>query len=269
MSIPVQRSAHMNRDYIDREHIVDRYLSGELSVREAREFEKYCVEHPEFLKALPIPVRLKTRLSRQPEEHSETGMFQAIPSSATHAAVQATEEGFDLAAETDELRRRYGGGGPSRTLFFAVVVALIAAVAGLIAYGFHASSLSAELDKMQSEVSASQMQPPGSVQTYRLQLSRAKPESATLSLGWLQPPQLLDLYIDASDGKYSAFLITIDRVDGSRIMQLRRINRDSNRDVRLALNSSAFGPGEFLLRFDGYNWRGQTEEVGWVRLKLE
>jgi hypothetical protein len=259
----------MNRDYIDREHVVDRYLSGELSVREAREFEKYCLEHPDFLRGLPIPVRLKTRLSRRPEEHSETGMFQAIPSSATHAAVQATEEGFDPAGEADELRQRYGGGGPSRTVFFAVVLALIAAVAGLIAYGFHASSLAAQLNEMQREARSLQMQPPGSVQTHRLQLSRSKPTEATLRLGWLQPPQLLDLYIDATEGKYSAFLITIDRIDGSRIMQIRRVNRDSNRDVRLALNSSAFGPGEFLLRFEGYNWRGQTEEVGWVRLSLE
>jgi hypothetical protein len=259
----------MNRDYIDREHIVDRYLSGELSVREAREFERYCFEHPEFVKELPIPVRLKARLSRQPEEHSETGIFPAIPSSATRTALQVSEEGFDLAAEADELRRRYGGGGPSRAVFLAVVVALIAAIAGLVTYGFHASSLSERLRALERESQSLQMQPPGSVQTHRLQLSRTKPEQPTLSLGWLQPAQMLDLYVDASEGRYNAFLITIDRLDGTRIMQIRRISRDSNRDVRLALNSSAFGPGEFLLRFDGYNWRGQTEEVGWVRLRLE
>jgi hypothetical protein len=263
------RCANRKRNYIDREHIVDRYLSGELSVREAREFEKYCLDHPEFLKGLPIPVRLKTRLSRQPEAHSETGIFQGIPSSATHAAIQATDEGFDLADEADELRRRYGAGGPSRTLFFAVVIALIAALAGLVAYGFHASSLTAQLNAMQRDTRATQMQPPGSVQTHALQLSRTKPQAATLSLGWPEPAQLLDLRIDASDGKYSVFQITIDRADGSRIMQIRRITRDSNRELRLALNSSAFGPGEFLFRFDGYNWRGQTEEVGWARLSLE
>ena len=43
-------------------------------------------------------------------------------------------------------------------------------------------------------------------------------------------------------------------------MQLRRIARDSNRELRLALNSSAFGPGDYLLKIDGYNWRGQTED---------
>src|SRR5512138_2127746 len=123
----------MDRKYIEAEHIVDRYLSGDLTVREAREFEQYCLDHPEALKAMPIPVRLKARLARKPAETSETGVFKAIPSSVTHAALQATEEGFDL----DEEERRFSSGpkvGGSRGAFIALVFALIAAVAGVIAY---------------------------------------------------------------------------------------------------------------------------------------
>ena len=40
----------MDRKYIENEHIVERYLSGDLTVREARDFEKYCLEHPAVLK---------------------------------------------------------------------------------------------------------------------------------------------------------------------------------------------------------------------------
>ena len=68
----------MDRNYIESEHIVDRYLSGDLTVREAREFEKYCLDHPDVLKSMPIPVRLKARLSRRPVSTSETGVFQAL-----------------------------------------------------------------------------------------------------------------------------------------------------------------------------------------------
>ena len=77
----------MDRKYIENEHVVDRYLAGELTVREAREFEMFCLEHPDFLNQLPIPVRLKARLSRRPSEESETGIFRTIPSSATHTAL--------------------------------------------------------------------------------------------------------------------------------------------------------------------------------------
>ena len=259
----------MDRKYIENEHIVDRYLSGDLTVREARNFEKYCLEHPEVLDDMPIPVRLKARLARRPLDASETGMFQAIPSSTTHAAVEATDEGFDEEEERAAARRSYGGGGISRTVAIALVVALLAAIAGIAVYALQARTLEQRMAELQRPTKATQLQAPGSRQTYRVQPVRTKPAQATLALGWLVPPQLLDLNIDVSEGKYTQFQITIEKVDGGFVMQLRRVARDSNRELRLALNSSAFGPGEYLIRIDGYTWRGQTEEIGWLRLGLQ
>lgn len=259
----------MDRNYIQNEHIVDRYLSGELTVREAREFEKYCLEHPTFLNEMPIPVRLKARLSRRPMDTSETGVFQAIPSSATRAALEVNDEGFDAEEEKTEWRSNYGGGGSNRVLVMGLAVALLAAICGLVAYGLHARGLSEKMQQMQRAMQVTQMQAPTSTQKYRLQFSRSQPQQATLELGWMQPPQLLELSFDASEGAYSAYQITIDKIDGGRIMQIRRIARDSNKELKLGLNSSAFGPGDYLLKFDGYTWRGQLEEVGWVRLGLK
>lgn len=259
----------MDRNYIQNEHIVDRYLSGELTVREAREFEKYCLEHPAFLNEMPIPVRLKARLSRRPVDTSETGMFHAIPSSATRAALEANDEGFDAEDAKTEWRSSSGGGGGNRVLVMGLTVALIAAICGLVAYGLHARSLSEKMQQVQRQMKVTQMQAPSGVQKFRLQLSRAQPQQPTLALGWMQPPQLLELNFDASEGKYNAYQITIDKTDGSRIMRIHRIARDSNKELSLVLNSSAFGPGEYLLKFEGYTWRGQLEDVGWVRLGLE
>ncbi len=258
----------MDRKYIEAEHIVDRYLSGDLTVREAREFEQYCLDHPEALKAMPIPVRLKTRLARRPTQDSETGVFKAIPSSATHAALEVSDEGFDVEEEQREFSRVPGIGG-NRAVLIGLVFALVAAVAGVIAYAMQANSLSEQIKTMERAERAEQMQAPASVKTYRMQPVRGKPEQATLNLGWLAPPQLLELYVDVSAGKHTQFMITIDKVDSGRVIQLRRVARDSNRELRLALNSSAFGPGDYLIKIDGYNWRGQTEEVGWLRLGLQ
>jgi hypothetical protein len=258
----------MDRKYIEAEHIVDRYLSGDLTVREAREFEDYCHDHPEALKAMPIPVRLKARLSRRPAAESETGVFKAIPSSATHAALEASDEGFDVEEEQREFSRGQPIGS-NRAVFIGLVFALVAAVAGVIAYAVQANSLNKQMRTMERAAKAVQMQAAGSTKVYRVQLVRGKPEQATLALGWLQPPQWLDLYIDVSEGKYNQFMIRVEKVDHGLVMQLRRIARDSNREVRLALNSSAFGPGDYLFKVDGYNWRGQTEEVGWLRLSLQ
>lgn len=258
----------MDRKYVENEHIVERYLSGDLTVREARDFEKYCLEHPDVLNQMPIPVRLKARLARRPLDHSETGMFQAIPSTSTRVALQANEEGYDPEEERAELRRTYGGGA-SRLVVIGLVFALIAAIAGVIAYGMHASTLAKQIKQLQRDQRSTQMQAPASVQTYRVQPVRNKPTEATLALGWLTPPQLLDLYVNVSEGKYTQFQITIDKADGGRILRLNRVARDSNRELRFSLNSSAFGPGDYLIQIDGYTWRGQTEEIGWLRLALQ
>ena len=145
----------------------------------------------------------------------------------------------------------------------------VAAVGGLIAYGMYAKSLSEQIQTLRREMKVTQMQAPGSKQTYRLQLVGSEPSQPTLALGWMQPPQLIELVLDATEERYNQFQITIDKVDGGRVMQMRRLARDSNKQVRFALNSSAFGPGDFVLRVEGYTWRGQLEPVGWARLGLQ
>jgi hypothetical protein len=259
----------MDRKYIQNEHIVDRYLAGELTVREARDFEKFCLDHPQFLSELPIPVRLKARLARRPVEDSETGMFPAIPSTAARTALEVSEEGFDAQEEEVKWQRSSGSGGGSRWPTLLLAIGLVGAIGGMVAYGLQARTLSDKLRELQRDMKVTQMQAPATKQNYKLQLVGAEPTQATLALGWMQPPQLMELILDASEEPYAQYQITIDKVDGGRVMQLHRLARDSNKEVRLALNSSAFGPGDYLLRVEGYTWRGQLQAVGWARLGLE
>lgn len=259
----------MDGKYIENEHVVDRYLSGELTVREARDFEKFCLDHPQFLQSLPIPVRLKTRLARRPIAGSETGEFDAIPSSTTRAVMDAADDGFDPEEAREEMRRSSAGFGVNRVVVIGLLVALLIAAAAAVIYAMRASSLSEQLQGAKQEVTAIQMQAPGSVQRYTAQLVKAKPEQPTLVLGWVTPPQLLDISVDASEGKITQYQITIDKTDGVRVMQIKRVTRDSNKQLRIGLNSSAFGPGDYLVKVEGYNWRGQTQLVGWMMLGLK
>lgn len=259
----------MDRRYIENEHVVDRYLSGDLTVREAREFEKFCQDNPAFLQALPIPVRLKTRLSRRPVEGSETGVFEAIPSSSTRAVLEETEDGFDPEEAREEMRRNGGGFAINRVLVMGLALALLIAAGAAAIFGLQVRSLSEQLEGASKALSSTQMQPPGSVQRYKVQMVKARPQQPTLVIGWITPAQLLDISIDAAEGKIQQFQITIDKADGVRVMQIKRIMRDSNKEVRFSLNSSAFGPGDYLVKVEGYNWRGETQTVGWLMLGLQ
>jgi hypothetical protein len=257
----------MDRKYIDNEHIVDRYLSGDLSMREARGFEQFCLDHPQFVSGLPIPPRLKARLSRRSVE--DVGDFAALPSGATRAAVEIAEAGFDADEAREEMRQSFIGEGLNRAILLGLLAAVLIAAGLAIMYATKANSLADQLQGVTKKLTAIQMQPPGRQQHYTIQPSKVRPSEPTIALGWLDPAELLDISIDATDGKMTQFQITVDKSDGVRVMQIKRLMRDSNKELRMSLNSSAFGPGNYLVRIDAYNWRGQTEEYGWFMLGLQ
>ena len=94
----------------------------------------------------------------------------------------------------------------------------------------------------------------------------AAPDSV---VSWPEPPQMLDLYLPVGYSEFTSFAVTIDKVDQGRMMMAQRMMPDSNRELRLSLNSSAFGPGEYRIRIEGYTWRGQRADAGWVRLVIK
>jgi len=89
------------------------------------------------------------------------------------------------------------------------------------------------------------------------------------TLRWPEPPELLEIYLPLRYADYTSYAIVVDKVDHGRVMVLERVARDSNGDLRFSINSSAFGPGEYRLRLQGYTWRGQRVDAGWVRLVVE
>jgi len=89
------------------------------------------------------------------------------------------------------------------------------------------------------------------------------------TIAWPEPPELLDLYLPIGYAQFPTFAVTIDKVDQGRMMILQRVMPDSNREIRLSLNSSAFGRGEYRIRIEGYTWRGERVDAGWVRLVVQ
>jgi hypothetical protein len=89
------------------------------------------------------------------------------------------------------------------------------------------------------------------------------------TIGWPDPPQLLELHLPVAYSSYTTYAVTIDKVDHGRVLVIERMMPDSNKELRLALNSSAFGPGEYRIRIEGYDWRGNRSDAGWVRLVVD
>jgi hypothetical protein len=88
------------------------------------------------------------------------------------------------------------------------------------------------------------------------------------TIAWPEPPQLLELHLPVGYAEFLTYAVIMDKVDHGRVLAVERIAPDSNKELRLSLNSSALGPGEYRLRLQGYTWRGERIDVGWVRLKV-
>lgn len=93
--------------------------------------------------------------------------------------------------------------------------------------------------------------------------------SPDASIRWPEPPELIDVHLPVAYSEFKVFGVTIDKVDAGRVLLVQRMVPDSNRELRLSLNSSTFGPGEYRLRLQGYTWRGQRVDAGWVRLVVQ
>jgi hypothetical protein len=89
------------------------------------------------------------------------------------------------------------------------------------------------------------------------------------TIAWPEPPELIELFMPVGYSRYRVFAVTIDKTDQGRMMVLQRVTPDSNGDLRISLNSSAFGPGEYRLRLQGYTWQGRRVDAGCVRLRIK
>ena len=234
-------SPTMDRDFIARNQVVERYLSGKLPVKAATEFERFCKEHPELLDELGVPERVNSGLrlleaAGKPEPWHE------------------------------EQRKRFWE-NPLVTIGLAggIVVLLIAVAALASTNSIKARKIAA----LTRQVSEQPLEPATATRTIRLLPSHSGPSTSPAVVIGGGATQLADLKIDMSHSQYREFRVTIDRVDQGRVMVIHNLEKDSNGHLRIALNSSALGPGNYQLTVEGLTWRGEPEPDAWVTIGVQ
>lgn len=156
-----------------------------------------------------------------------------------------------------------------------VAVASLAAVAALLLVLGVASQVDARRDRalaaqLETRVKTLTLRASTAAQALRIAPNpRSWSAAPDATIAWPEPPRMLDLYLPVAYSEFTSFAVTLDKVDQGRMMMVQRMMPDSNRELRLSLNSSALGPGEYRIRIEGYNWRGQRSDAGWVRLVIK
>jgi len=229
----------MDRDFIARNQVVERYLSGRLPIKGATDFERFCRENPELLDELGIPERVNAALrlleaSGKPEPWAEP----------KKPFWQKLEIVLGLLGAT---------------------LALAAAL-GVVANG--SSQKTREIAALQQEATQRPLDPATSTRDIHLLPSRDGASDAPAIVIGGSEAQLADFRIDESRSPYRLFRITIDRIDQGRVGIIDHLAKDSDGNLRIALNSSALGPGDYQLTIEGLNWQGLPQPDSWVTIGI-
>jgi len=231
----------MDRDFIARNQIVERYLSGRLPLKAATEFERFCRDHGQLLDEIGLPERVNAGL-RLLEASGKPEPWQEAPRPVWQK--------------------------PQVTLMLAAAVVVLGMALAIV--GAASSSKGhriAELQKLNSERA---LDAATSTREIRLLPSRSgASNSPAITIGGGAGAQLADLKIDESRSPYHIFRITIDRIDQGRVAVINNLGKDSNGHLRIALNSSALGPGNYQLTLEGLDWRGQPQPDSWITIGIQ
>lgn len=235
----VPAAAPMDRDFIARNQVVERYLSGRLPVKGATDFERFCHENPELLDEIGLPERVNAGLrlleaSGKPEPWQE--------------------------------KARPKWQRPEVTIGLAAAVAVLGVT--LLMLGGNNAGKSSQIAALKKQAFEQPLDPATSTREIRVLPSRAGASNTpAITIGG-GAVQLADLKIDESRSAFHAFRVTIDRIDQGRVAVITNLNKDSNGNLRLALNSSALGPGAYQFTIEGITWRGETEPDSWVTIGI-
>ncbi len=230
----------MDRDFIARNQIVERYLSGRLPLKGATDFERFCKDNPQLLDELGLPERVNAGL-RLLEASGKPEPWQDKPQRIWEK--------------------------PQLVLGLAAAVLVLG-----IALGVVASSNSAKaqkLAKLEKQATERPLDPATSTRSVRLVPSHEAASNTPAIIIGGGSAELVDFKIDESRSAYKTFRITIDRIDQGRVAVLHNLVKDSNGHLRVALNSTALGPGNYQLTIEGLSWRGDPEPDSWVTIGIQ
>jgi hypothetical protein len=229
----------MDREFIERNQIVERYLSGRLPLKGVQDFERYCREHPQLIDEIGLSERINVAL-RLLEAGGRTPPWEARAKP-----------------------------------WWERLPVVLAAAAVALALGIVALVLTGKLAARDHSIAALQRQavvqpldPAQSTRVITLMPNREAPSLRSLATIGGSQTELADLKIDVSWAKFTAFRVTIDRVDQGRVAVLHNVLRDSSGMLHISLNSSALGPGRYQLAIDGLNWRGEPEPLAWAAITV-
>src|SRR6187402_2579350 len=220
----------MDREFIIKNQIVERYLAGRLPPKGVTDFERLIRSRPELIEELGLPDKVNAGL-RLLDAAGIAEPWAEKPKKIWEKPV------FTMAAAA------------------LAVVALI----GCAVLAMQVSDRNAKIDKQHKEIIERPIAPSTRKRTILVGVARnGPPVQATLNLSY---GEFAEMKADMSWARFASFKVSIDRVNQGRVAVIDGLEKDSNGHLRISLNAGAFGPGDYMVTIEGFNMRRESLPV--------
>ncbi|HUR19164.1 MAG TPA: hypothetical protein VMZ90_00050 [Vicinamibacterales bacterium] len=237
LSLPSPPPA-MDREFIIKNQIVERYLAGRLPPKGVTDFEKLIRSRPQLIDELGLADKVNAGL-RLLDAAGVAEPWQEKPKKLWE------KPAFGLGAAA-------------------------LAIAGLIACAVLAMQVSARnqtIAKQKQENIERRIAPSTSKRTITVNPARnGPPSNSTLTI---RHGDFAEMKVDLSWSRFGSFRVTIQRVDQGRVGIFDGMEKDSNGHLRLSLNAAALGPGDYQVAIEGMTMRRETIPVAWFRIRVQ
>ena len=234
---PAPLDPNMDREFILRNQILDRYLTHKLPAKGAFDFERFCKAHPEILAELQVNERV-------------------------HAGVRLMEAaGASLPWDVPEKRF-----WEQLWVFIALAVLSVAGLATALVFQSRHGNDQATIASLKNRVATQPLDPVKASRSLKIELNRDGPQGASSYVIADTRAELADLKFQLGWSSFALYRLTVDRVGQGRALVLNNLQRDSNGEVRVALNTHLLGPGDYQVQLEGLNLRGEPTPQGWTKL---
>jgi len=236
-SAPVAPAPAMDRDFIIKNQIVEKYLGGRLPPKGVTDFERLIRQRPQLIEELGLADRVNAGLRL-----------------------------LDAAGIAEPWAEKQKKIWEKPAFTFAAAGLAIAALVGCLVLALQVSTKDKLVAKLKQENIERAIEPSTRKRTVVVTPVRNGP-AATSALT-IARGDLAELKADLTWTRYASFKVSIDRVDQGRVIVIDGLTKDSNGHVRLSLNAGAFGPGDYMVELAGLNMRREAMPVGWFRFSV-
>ena len=227
----------MDREFIIKNQIVERYLAGRLPPKGVTDFEKLIRSRPQLIEELGLPDRVNAGLRL-----------------------------LDAAGIAEPWAEKPKKVWENPAFTFGAAGLAIAALIGCLVLALQVSSRDNQIARLKKDVQERPIAPSTQKRTILVGVARGGPPTgSTLSIA---TGEFAELKADLSWTRYNLFRVSIDRVNQGRVAELDGVTKDSNGHVRIALNAGAFGPGDYMVTLEGLNMRRERLPVAWYRVTV-